>query len=192
MLLMGDEVRRTQRGNNNAYCQDNEISWFDWGLLDSHPDVHRFAKHLLSFRLRRDAVEEEGLTLNELLCRGQVKWHGVKLNQPDWGDHSHSLAFTVRSIKGRFLIHLILNPYWEALGFELPPEGESPASAWHRWIDTSLDSPHDICEWAKAPAVTGANYRVQPRSVVVLFARLEKDPGEEGTAGVQTMVEIKK
>ena len=179
MLLMGDEVRRTQRGNNNAYCQDNEISWFDWSLLEGHPDVHRFAQHLLSFRLRRDALEEEGLTLNELLRRGQVQWHGVKLNQPDWGDHSHSLACTVKSIKGRFLIHLIFNPYWQALEFEPPPLGESPASGWHRWIDTFLDSPDDICEATSAPAVTGANYRVQPRSVVVLFARLSKEAGKE-------------
>ena len=177
MLLMGDEVRRTQRGNNNAYCQDNEISWFDWSLLGKHPDILRFVKRLLSFRLRRDAAEEEGLSLNELLRRGQIQWHGVKLNQPDWGDHSHSLACTVRSIKGRFLIHMIFNPYWEALEFELPPAGESPASGWHRWIDTSLDSPDDICEAESAPAFSGAKYRVQPRSVVVLFTRLLQEAG---------------
>jgi glycogen operon protein len=172
MLLMGDEARRTQRGNNNAYCQDNEISWFDWSLLDKHPDVHRFVKQLLSYRLRRDAAEEEGLSLNELLRRGQTQWHGAKLKQPDWGDSSHSLACTFRSIKGRFLIHHMLNSYWEALEFELPPVGESAASGWHRWIDTFLDSPDDLCDWASAPVLTGANYLVQPRSVVVLLARL--------------------
>ena len=177
MLLMGDEVRRTQRGNNNAYCQDNEISWFDWSLLDKHPDIRRFVKQLIFFRLRRDAVEEEGLTLNELLRRGQVQWHGIKLNQPDWGDQSHSLACTLRSIKGRFLIHLIFNPYWEALEFELPPLGKSSASGWHRWIDTSLDSPEDLCEWTRSPAFTGATYPVQPRSVVVLFAQLRNKHG---------------
>jgi isoamylase len=178
MLLMGDEVRRTQRGNNNAYCQDNEINWFDWSLLAKHPDVRRFVKQLLSVRLRRDAAEEEGLSLNELLRRGQIQWHGVKLNQPDWGDHSHSLACTVRSIKGRFLIHLMFNPYWEALEFELPPVGESPASGWHRWIDTALDSPDDFCEGASSPLVKGANYPVQRRSVVVLFAPLLKEAGD--------------
>ncbi len=177
MLLMGDEVRRTQRGNNNAYCQDNEISWFDWTLLDRHPDVHRFVKQLISFRLRRDAAEEEGLILNELLRRGQVQWHGVKLNQPDWGDHSHSLACTVRSIKGRFLVHLLFNFYWESLEFDLPPWGEIPASAWYRWIDTSLDSPDDIWDGVSAPVLTGATYRAQPRSVVVLGARLLNKPG---------------
>ncbi|HWU41583.1 MAG TPA: hypothetical protein VN203_28335, partial [Candidatus Acidoferrum sp.] len=176
MLLMGDEVRRTQRGNNNAYCQDSEISWFDWRLLDRHPDVLRFIQQLASFRLRRDASEEAGLTLNELLRRGQVQWHGVKLNRPDWGGPSHSLACTFRSIKGRFLIHLMINAYWEPLEFELPPAGESAASAWHRWIDTALDSPDDLCEWASAPAVTVAGYPVKPRSVVVLFAPLLKGP----------------
>jgi glycogen operon protein len=176
MLLMGDEVRRTQGGNNNAYCQDNEISWFDWSLLDKHSDVHRFVRRLLSYRLRRDAAEEEGLSLNELLRRGQIQWHGTKLNQPDWGDSSHVLACTLRNIKGRFLIHLMLNSYWNALEFEVPPMGESQASGWHRWIDTALHSPDDLCEWANAPPLTGPNYLVQPRSVVVLFARILNPP----------------
>ena len=97
---------------------------------------------------------------------------------PTGGIIPTSLACTLRSIKGRFLIHLILNPYWEALEFELPPTGDSPASGWHRWIDTSLDSPEDLCEWASAPVLTGASYLVQPRSVVVLFARLLNEAGE--------------
>jgi isoamylase len=173
MLLMGDEARRTQWGNNNAYCQDNEISWFDWSLLDRHPDVYRFVRQLLQFRLRRDAAGEEGISLNELLSRGQVQWHGVRRDQPDWSDHSHSLACTVKSIRGRFLAHLILNSYWEALEFEVPPVIESAEIRWHRWIDTSLDSPDDICEQQVAPALEETRYTVQPRSVVVLFARLQ-------------------
>ena len=172
MILGGDEFLRTQGGNNNAYCQDNEISWFDWSLLDEHPDVLRFVKHLLSFRLKRDAAEEEGLSLNELLRRGQIQWHGVKLNRPDWGEHSHSLACKARSIRGRLLIFMMLNLYWESLEFELPPLEAGSGSGWHRWIDTSLDSPEDICRQADAPAVTGATYRAQPRSVAVLFSRL--------------------
>jgi isoamylase len=174
MLLMGDEVRRTQRGNNNAYCQDNEISWFDWNLLDRHPDLLSLSRRLIAFRLRLAAEEEEehGLTLNELLRRGQIRWHGVRLDQPDWGHHSRSLACTLRSIKGRFLIHLMINAYWEPLIFEVPLMAESAASGWHRWIDTALDSPEDLCEWESAPVLTGASYLVQPRSVVVLFAWL--------------------
>ena len=122
MLLMGDEVRRTQRGNNNAYCQDSDISWFDWSLLERHADIHRFVKALNTFRQRRDVVAEEGkLSLNQLLRRAQIEWHGVTLHNPDWSEHSHSLAFTLHSLSGNFLFHVMLNAYWEPLTFELPP-----------------------------------------------------------------------
>jgi glycogen operon protein len=83
MLLMGDEVRRTQKGNN-AYCQDGDISWLDWGLLKGHADIHRFAKLLNEFRQRRDLVAHgRGLSLNQLLRRVHIEWHGVARGQPD-------------------------------------------------------------------------------------------------------------
>ena len=121
MLLMGDEVRRTQGGNNNAYCQNNEISWFDWSLVEKHADIHRFVKALIAFRMNRDLpIERLDMTLNELLHRQPVQWHGVKLNAPDWGDQSHSLAATVSLLGYRALLHLIINAYWEALEFDIP------------------------------------------------------------------------
>jgi glycogen operon protein len=172
MLLMGDEVRRTQRGNNNAYCQDNEISWFDWNLLDRHPDVLRFTRMLVASRLQREVTEEHGLTLNEILRRAQIRWHGVRLDQPDWADDSHSLSCTLRSIKGELFLHAMINAYWEPLRFELPPMVESGASSWHRWIDTALHAPDDLCEWETAPLLEDSAYTAQPRSMVVLFASL--------------------
>ena len=94
MILMGDEARRSQSGNNNAYCQDNEISWFDWTLLEKHAEVHRFVSLLNAGRLERDAEHEHRrLSLNQLLRQASKAWHGVKVGQPDWSDHSHSLAF---------------------------------------------------------------------------------------------------
>ncbi|MGE5259230.1 MAG: glycogen debranching protein GlgX [Hyphomicrobiales bacterium] len=170
MVLMGDEVRRTQRGNNNAYCQDNEISWLDWTLLGPRRDLHRFLQRLIRLRLRRDLFREDpGLSLNQLLRQAAIRWHGVKLNQPDWGQDSHSLAATARSLKGRYLLHLMVNAFWEPLLFELPsPEGP----AWQRLVDTYLESPDDICDWPDAPLVESPAYRVQPRSVVLLFSRL--------------------
>jgi isoamylase len=169
MLLMGDELRRTQHGNNNAYCQDNEISWFDWTLLDRHRDVHRFVKTLVDLRLRRKlSLEDPGLSLNQLLRRGEIRWHGVRLNQPDWSHDSHSLAATARGFKGGYLLHLMLNAYWEPLAFELPsPEGPG----WYRLVDTFLESPDDICDLPAAPVVEPSTYLVQPRSAVLLFAR---------------------
>jgi isoamylase len=88
-------VRRTQLGNNNAYCQDNETSWFDWGLLTKHADVHRFVTLLNARRFLRDVEHErQRVSLNELIRGANKAWHGVQLNQPDWRDCSHSLAFT--------------------------------------------------------------------------------------------------
>ncbi|MGD0511666.1 MAG: glycogen debranching protein GlgX [Terriglobales bacterium] len=168
MFVMGDEVRRTQFGNNNAYCQDNKTSWFDWSLLKKHADVHRFLSLLIERRLLRDLEAElQSKTLHQVLQSATKAWHGVKLNQPDWGDDSHSFAFSAELPKENLLFHLIANAYWEPLNFELPPVNECQ---WRRWIDTSLDSPQDIVAWQSAQPVSGCNYLAGSRSVVVLYA----------------------
>ena len=170
MIVMGDEVRRSQRGNNNAYCQDNETSWFDWTLLEKHTDVHRFFTRLAARRVLRSVEPElRHESLSQLLRRGKKAWHGVKLNQPDWSRSSHSLAFTsaMEVTGGNLLLHVIFNAYWEPLEFELPTlEG----LFWRRTIDTALDPPDDIVDWPKAPAVRDSTYQAHPRSVVVLIA----------------------
>lgn len=170
MLLMGDEVRRTQRGNNNAYCQDNETSWFDWTFLAKHADVYRFVTLLNARRVLRDLEpERQRLSLNQLLRGVNLAWHGVKLNQPDWGESSHSIAFTVELREERLLFDVILNAYWEPLDFELPRLDRAGKNRWRRWIDTALDSPDDIVEWETAEPVPGYAYRAESRSVVILF-----------------------
>jgi glycogen operon protein len=172
MLLMGDEVRRTQRGNNNVYCQDNELSWFDWELVERHADVRRFVKLLNAFRQRRDIVDEGSpQNLNQLLERADIRWSGVAIGCPDWSEQSHALAFTLKSLRGRFLLHGMINAYWEALTFELPTSAHG--QPWRRCIDTTLPSPHDISPWEDAPAVEGTRYLVGPRSVVLLALGLE-------------------
>jgi len=173
MISMGDEVRRTQQGNNNAYCQDNEISWFDWTLVAKHADLLRFVTLINSRRLFRDLEPAQRyLSLNEALVAANKSWHGVIPGQPDWGDSSHSLAISAEVPNKELLFYVILNAYWEALEFELPRKGGDDGDSWHRWIDTTLDSPQDIVQWETAPAVPGRTYRAGPRSVVVLFARL--------------------
>ncbi len=173
MILMGDEVRLTQRGNNNAYCQDNETSWFDWALVGKYADLLRFVKLLIARRLLRDMEAElQRLGLDQLLREGKLTWHGVRVGQPDWSNYSHSLALGVEVRRQKLRFHIILNAYWEPLDFELPPVGSGDRDPWRRWIDTTLDSPLDIVEWQKAPSVPGRTYRVGPRSVVVLLANL--------------------
>jgi isoamylase len=171
MLLMGDEVRRTQQGNNNAFSQNNEISWFDWTLLRKHADIHGFAKTLIAMRMNRNLpIERLDMALNELLRQQPFRWHGVKLDAPDWNHESHSLALTVRLLGYPLLLHLIINAYWEELEFELPILGNAQEE-WRRCIDTYLDSPDDICTWGNAPKLQGPTYLVESRSVVVLVAQ---------------------
>jgi glycogen operon protein len=169
MISMGDEIRRTQNGNNNAYCQDNELAWFNWNLLNKNKEIHRFVKHLIRGRLRRDMSKPGfSMSLNQLLNRAPITWHGLKLRKPDWSYHSHSIAFTIKSLSGEFVTHFMLNAYGQALKFELPVP--DPNGSWKRWIDTSLDSPDDICRWSKAMTVKGNDYLVDAHSIVVLIS----------------------
>ena len=168
MLLMGDEVRRTQRGNNNAYCQDNEINWFDWSLLEEHRDIHRFAKILIGIRRRETETTSLDLTLNQLLKRAHLECHGVKLQRPDWSSQSHSLAITASALSADLDLYLALNAYWEPLRFDLPPIPEDGLGPWRRWLDTFLEAPDDICPLSNAPLIAGSSYLVNPRSVVAL------------------------
>jgi isoamylase len=170
MLLMGDEVRRTQSGNNNAYCHDNEINWLDWSGIEKHGDILRFVTLLNARRVLRDeAHERRRLTLNELVREAEKAWHGVKLESPDWSEDSHSLAFEAVLRREGMRIHLILNAYWEPLEFELPRLGDAGDRPWRRWIDTALPSPEDITPWQSAQPWTASTYRAGARSSVVLF-----------------------
>ena len=175
-------MRRSQRGNNNAYCQDNEVSWLDWSLLDRHPDLHRFAQKLIAHRLRwmgsGSQVSFE-LSLNELLRSAEIDWHGVRLGSPDWANDSHSIALTLRS--GRYglplWLHVMFNAYWDALDFDLPPTPATAVAGWQRWIDTSRESPEDIMDPPAAPRIPRTQYRVAPRSVAALFVRTDARSG---------------
>jgi glycogen operon protein len=181
MILMGDEVRRTQRGNNNAYCIDDESAWFDWSALDRHGDVLRFVRHLVAMRVGRELPMERGdVTLAELLEQDLVEWHGVRLGEPDWGDRSHSLALTMRLLAERLILHTMINAWHEPLDFEVPPRAAG-VERWRRLVDTALDAPDDIRTATSAPAVDGETYRVQPRSIAILVA-LPALPSGDATA----------
>jgi len=171
MILMGDEVRRTQQGNNNAYCRDDESVWFDWSQMQRHADVLRFVQLLIRRRLQRDLAVDPDVTLSELIRSAPHAWHGVKPYQPDWGDSSHSLAFSSELEKEKLAFYMIFNAYWEPIEFELPDTADHSAP-WRRWIDTFQDSPNDIVAWETAPTIAGGSYRAGPRSVVVLFRLL--------------------
>lgn len=170
MLLMGDEVRRTQLGNNNAYCQDNELSWFDWSLVNKHDGLLRFVKKLIHFIQGLEIFrQEQFLEVSYASPEPHLIWHGVYLGQPDWSDYSHTLAFSLcHPAEGEHL-HIMLNTYWEPLKFELPPL--KPGNHWHRIVDTALSAPDDFSDLETAVKTDQNNYLVAPRSFVVLMGK---------------------
>jgi isoamylase len=171
MLLMGDEVRRTQYGNNNVYCLDDESTWFDWSALVRHADIHRFARQLVTFRTARSLpLQRLDITLNELITQHRVEWHGLRLGEPDWGDVSHSLAATMHFDADRVALHFMMNAYWEPLTFAIPLLDESHLP-WRRCLDTFRPSPGDISGWSEAETVVGETVIVQPRSIVMLVTK---------------------
>jgi len=172
MLQMGDEMRRTQHGNNNtcnACCQDNDGSWLDWSLLDRDRDLDRFVRTRISCRRRMIGPgREESLepSLNVLLRHAEFDWHGVQLGKPDWADDSHGIACTIRStpLQVPLWLHVIINAHWEALDFDLPPMPAASLTGWRRWIDTARDSSEDFTDASAVPLVRGTQYRVAART----------------------------
>jgi len=172
LILMGDEVRRTQQGNNNAYCQDNEISWFDWTLLDKYRDIHRFVKQLIAARLHYGQGRTDTDTLLALLQQVQVGLGSVTPDMLDAGYTSHALALARTSANGTDRFYLMINAYWEELSFTLPPLSPTAQQNWCLWIDTSRPAPNDIYAEDDTPPVVGSTCKVGPRSIVVLVAKV--------------------
>lgn len=170
MLLAGDEMGRTQGGNNNAYCHDNLTSWIDWTLLEKHSGLHRFVRGLIHFRRelpllrrRRFASDRRGGGLS-------VDWHGTSLGHPDWSPEARRLAMHIFGPVGLTDAHLYVmaNAHWDSATFELPVMEDLP---WRRIVDTSLESPEDFCEPDSAPVLSyQRSYFVRARSTVVLLA----------------------
>ena len=171
MLLAGDEIRRTQRGNNNAYCQDNEIGWFDWNLLSQHGELFRFFQGLLAFRKAHPSLRRTRFLTGEPDAEGQqdIAWHGCRLCSPGWQDPTcRVLAFTLWGGAQDDDLHVMLNMEQQDLDFEVPPLRQK---RWVRVIDTAQPSPRDIAEPAHALEVAGEVTPVAHHSVVVLLSR---------------------
>jgi glycogen operon protein len=165
MLLMGDEVLRTQQGNNNTWCQDNPLGWFDWDDLERNGDMLRFVRGLIALRQSSSVFSLE----RYWRAAEDILWHGVELGRPDLGFASHSLAWTLIAREGQERLHVMANAWWRPLTFAVPP---TPANLrWHRIVDTSLQTPDDLAAGAEAPRVTANRLAVSWHSVVVLQAR---------------------
>jgi glycogen operon protein len=171
MILAGDEFGRTQKGNNNAYCQDNDLSWIDWDLTEQNADLLRFFRLLINFRKVHPVLTGHFADSSEN-DPNSVVWHGIKPEEPDWSYESRSLAVQITTTNDGCQqdIYIVANAYWKSLEFVLPRlDGNR---RWHRVIDTMLASPCDISEPGEEPAIGRQSaYKVGPHSVVVLLGR---------------------
>ena len=171
MILAGDEVRRTQGGNNNAYCQDNEISWTDWGLLEKHADLFRFWRLMIDFRKRHPAVHRSRFFDGKVNDRGlpDIAWHGCQLLRPGWDDpNARALACTLAGCGAEADIHAMFNMDPAGLDFEVPAV---KGRQWHLAVDTARPSPADILDPGRETPLAGPRVRVEGRSVVVLLSK---------------------
>jgi glycogen operon protein len=171
MLLAGDEIARTQQGNNNAYCQDNEIGWLDWSLADTNADLLSFWQRMIAFRRTHRTLWQPAFYTGAPIDGGtpDLAWYGTRLSEPDWNDPgARTLACTLGGFEGDPDLHVIANMYWAPLDFELPA---LPGLRWARAVDTSLPAGADITAPGAEPAVDTATYSAPGRSVVVLVSR---------------------
>jgi len=163
MLLGGDEFRRTQRGNNNAYCQDNEVSWFDWSLLEKHKDIHRFTRGMIAFRRAHPVLRKE-----EFYTDAEIKWFAPNSATPDWADQRQkSFACLILGETGPDLF-LLFNAGTNAIDFFIPalPAGKN----WRLAADTSRAAPDDLFDPGNEPLIQGQNgFRLEPRSSAILL-----------------------
>lgn len=176
MILMGDEFCRTQLGNNNTYCQDNQISWVDWSRKNKFEDIFEFTKKMINFRKKHCALRRDRFfTGKDIGGDGiaDITWHGVEPFKPDFSYFSRSLAFMISGddyIKNCQEkdqdIYVALNAFDQDLIFEIPklPNGKE----WYRVVDTSKESPNDFLE--DPLKVESPKYKVKSRSSIILIS----------------------
>jgi isoamylase len=180
MILGGDELRRTQRGNSNAWCQNNEISWYDWRGLEKHADVHRFCRELLSFRRRHPAFLRpefyNGRTERHNTIP-DIAWLTEEAQPADWAENRRALAMVIDGDKSEIDadrddsdILILMNASESPVRFTLPPVPRG-RQAWHRAVDTALPSPLDILEAGQEERTENQARLLPGRSVVVMLSR---------------------
>jgi isoamylase len=171
MLLMGDEVQRTQQGNNNAYCQNSPLNWFDWYLTEQHAGQLRFCQRMIAFRRSHANLQRSQFFSGQPDDTGQpdIEWHGCNLHEPGWDDpNSRILAFTLWGQKRDNDLHIMLNMDMHNLDFAVPPV---PDKQWYIVADTARSAPDDIAEPGQERPFSGPTYRLEGHSVVILLAK---------------------
>jgi isoamylase len=165
MLLGGDEFRRTQGGNNNAYCQDNETSWHDWDCLEQHSEIYSFAKGMIAFRRAHPILSKE-----QFYSDADIHWFGPQGELPDWADPKEKQFACLIHEGEQSTLYLMFNAGDDAIDFVLP--SVSPEARWHLAVDTARDSPQDLfAAGDEQICADQETYLLGSRSSVILLAR---------------------
>jgi glycogen operon protein len=180
MILGGDEIARTQAGNNNAYCQDSNISWYDWSLLEKNKKLYRFTKEMIAFRRRHPGFMRPEFYTGRggyYSATPDISWFNEKGESPDWNDPGPCLAMRIDGSRADNLedkdsndFFIMFNSSLETAVFALL---EAPGKRkWFRTVDTSLNPPNDILPPGKEEALgSHSKYRVKSRSMVILLSK---------------------
>ena len=165
MLLGGDEFRRTQKDNNNAYCQDNNVSWFDWSFVESHREIHRFARRMIAFRRTHSVLRKE-----TFYSDAEVTWVGSHGGVPEWSNPAQSAFACLILGYSEPDLFLMFNAGGAAVTFPLP--GARATAIWHLAADTSRSAPDDFYEGGQEPAPQDqSRFRLGRRSSAILLRR---------------------
>lgn len=163
MLLGGDEFLRTQHGNNNAYCQDNEMSWFDWTMLERNRDIYEFCRKAVAFRKEHPVLNRKNFPVPG------IKWFGEGLDEPAWDNPDLKLICCLLGEKNTPGLFYIFNADTNSRTVRLP---RNKRSGWLRVADTSLPSGEDFLPPDKyTPVSPGESYKASPRSFVLLYEK---------------------
>jgi glycogen operon protein len=172
MILAGDELGRTQLGNNNAYCQDNEVSWLNWDLFQRNADIYRFFKRMIAFRKNNQQLQRTNFFDDEPKDKVSIKWLNPKLATPDWSGRSRHLGIhLLPNGPSENDIFVITNADKRQVVYSLPPP-QKQNSAWYLFTDTQLEPPDDISEDNSEKKIKPQDsYCARPRSTVILIAK---------------------
>ncbi len=163
MILMGDEYGHTRFGNNNTWCQDNDLNWYLWDKLQENRDWYRFAKGAI--RLRRD---HEIFRIGKFLTDEEIDWHGIHPGDPDWDGDTHTLAFTLKDHNEKKCFYLAFNMHFQNINFHLPPPPSG--GKWKLIVDTGTESFNDFYEFDQAPDVEQEQMELKNHSSILLMS----------------------
>ncbi len=165
MLLGGDEFRRTQKGNNNTYCQDNETSWYDWRRLKQHGEIFRFTQGMIAFRRSHPVLSQE-----QFYTGADMQWFSAQGGVPNWDNPKEKQFACLIHEDGQRALFLMFNADTDAINFNLPPA--LAGTRWYLAVDTSGEAPRDLFAEGQGPLLENPQtYHLNPRSSAILCAR---------------------